>query len=127
MAGIVLVGATALTACSGKVDDAVDGVVDDATEFRNKAAACTEALGIVTSFDPEMLDPERLQQEAVRKADQVRELAGRVADADLRQSLFGVADGYVELKRREAEGLAGINDWLQRNADNLDRIRQICL
>ncbi|WP_092529743.1 hypothetical protein [Amycolatopsis arida] len=105
----------------------LNSAVDKADGAVGKASACSEALGIAASFNPQALDPQRVQEEAARKANRLQELAGQAADADLRQSLLAVADGYVELERRQTEGLANLTDWVRRNTENLDRLRQVCL
>ncbi|OZM73355.1 hypothetical protein CFN78_10955 [Amycolatopsis antarctica] len=106
--------------------DAINEAVDSAGNVKDKAGACAEALGL-TSFDPTSLDPEQLAAKAGEKAEQARQLGGRVAEQDLQQTLFGIADGYVELEQRQAKGIGTINEWVQRNAGNLDRLRQVCL
>lgn len=112
-----------VSACGEELDDVVEG----AGNLRDKAAACAEALGITVDFDPAALSPERLAEEAEVKAEQARELGNKVAEQDLRDTLFAVADGYAELKQKQAERAADFGEWLRRQAGNLDKLRQVCL
>ncbi|GAA5163196.1 MULTISPECIES: hypothetical protein [Amycolatopsis] len=102
-----------LAACAG-VGETVD-----------KAGVCAEALGL-SNLNPN-LDPEQLADQARQKATRLRELAGQVSDQDLKQNLFTLADSYVALEERKARGLGDLNDWVQRNADNLSALRAACL
>jgi hypothetical protein len=121
--GAVLAAVLPLAGCT----DEINSAIDQADGAANKASACTEALGIATSFNPEALDPQQLQEEAEQKANRLQELGNQAADAEVRNTLLDLADGYVELERRQAEGLDNINDWLQQNTENLERLRQVCL
>lgn len=120
---LLLASGGVLAACSNDVEN----VVDDAREVKDRATACTEALGIATSWRPADLDPDQLVDQAQQKAGQLRDVAERVGEDPLRESLFGLADLYVEVKRHEVDGLAGVNDWVQRNAEHLDDLRHLCL
>jgi hypothetical protein len=107
---LLIVPALVLTAC-----DQVNTTMD-------KASACSQALGL-TNLN---LDPTTLADEAGQKADQLRQLAQRVSDQDLKQNLFLLADSYVDLEKRKADGLAAINDWIQGNSGNFAKLRSIC-
>jgi hypothetical protein len=91
----------------------------------DKASACAEALGL-SNLNPN-LDPAQLAAQAQQKADRLRELANQVSDQDLKQNLVTIADSYVALEQRKAEGLSNVNDWVQRNAANLSALRAACL
>lgn len=110
----------ALTAGCGEVGETIEQV-DGATD---KASACSEALGIV-DLNPN-LDPEQAAAKAGEKAEQLRQLGNEVADQSVQESLFRLADGYVELEQRKADGLDNFNQWLQRNLTRLDQLRQAC-
>lgn len=109
-----------LAGCSeaAEVQDTVSGATD-------KASVCGEALGIV-DLNPNV-DPQKVRSEAADKAERLRGLASDVAERDVRQNLTALADGYVELEQRRVDRLAGFNQWLQRNLDNLDGLRRACL
>lgn len=98
---------------------------DQVGSTASKASACAEALGL-TDLNPN-LDPAQLAAQAQQKAARLRELADEVADQDLKQNLFTIADSYVELEERKAAGLRNVNDWVQRNAQNLSALRAVCL
>ncbi|MFD2417629.1 hypothetical protein [Amycolatopsis pigmentata] len=110
--GLVIVLATTLTACE-QVGSAGD-----------KASVCAEALGLA-NFDPQV-DPAELADEAAKKADRLRQLANQASDADLKQNLITIADSYVALEKRRAEDLGNLNDWIQRNAGNIAKLRSAC-
>lgn len=121
--GAVLAAVLPLAGCTDEINSAIDqadGAVD-------KASACTEALDIATSFNPDTLDPQQLQAEAEQKANRMQELANQVGNAEVQNTLRDIADGYVALESKQAESLDNLNDWLQQNAENLDRLRQVCL
>lgn len=122
VAASVLAVGLPLAGCS-EASQALEG----ASGALDKAAACSEALGIVTGFNPESLAPEQLQQQAGEKASQLRDLGNKVADASVQDALFAVADGYVELEQRQAEGVAKVNEWAQRNLGKINKLKQVCL
>jgi hypothetical protein len=101
------------------------GACDQVDSTASKTSACAEALGL-TNLNPN-LDPAQLAAQAQQKAARLRELANQVADQDLKQNLFTIADSYVALEQRKAAGLSNVNDWVQRNADNLSALRAACL
>lgn len=102
-----------LTAC-----DQVDSASD-------KASVCAEALGL-TNLNPNV-DPAELAAQAQDKANRLRELADRTADGTLKQNLTTIADSYVALEQRKAQRLGDVNEWVQRNADNIGALRAACL
>lgn len=113
-------GVVVLSGCSD-----VQSAVDEVGATADKASVCAEALGLV-NLNPNV-DLDTVQAEAGEKANQLRELANQVADRSVRDNLLALADGYVELERRQAEHLGNANDWIQRNLANLDRLRQACM
>ncbi|MBK1785049.1 hypothetical protein [Prauserella cavernicola] len=116
----VALGLLLLAGCS-EVNEAVDGV-NNAT---NKASVCGQALGIA-DLNPNV-DPEQVQANAEEKAGELRDLAGQVAEQDVKQTLGAMADGYLEFEQRKLDNLSAFNEWLQRNLENLDQLRQACL
>lgn len=129
VAGSVLALALPLAACSevGQALDTAGNAVDKAGNAVDKAQACSKALGIVTSFNPEALNPEQIQRQAGEKAQQLQDLGNQVADASVQDALFAVADGYVALEKRQAGQLENVNDWLQNNLDKIETLKQVCL
>ena len=105
--------------------DQVDSTVEQASNAKDKASACAEALGL-SNLNPN-LDPDELAAQAQQKADRLRALANQVADQDLKHNLFTIADSYVTLERRKLDHLGNLNDWLQQNATNLANLRAACL
>ncbi len=102
----------------------VGSAVDQAAVARDKAAVCAEALGIA-DLNP-LVDPERLQARAADKEPRLRELAGSVADQDLKRSLLTLADSYVEIQKERVDDLSVVAAWAKRNADHLDALRKAC-
>lgn len=98
---------------------------DEVGSAMDKASACGQALGLA-DLNPNV-DLSTLPQVAAEKADQLRQLAEKVADQDLKQNLVAMADAYVSLEKRKVDRLSDVNDWLQRNAANLDNLRKTCL
>ncbi|TNC22900.1 hypothetical protein [Amycolatopsis alkalitolerans] len=115
---IVHVLAAAVVALSLTACDQVGSASD-------KASACGEALGLA-NLNPN-LDPAQLAAQATDKANRLRELANKVSDSDLKQNLLTIADSYVSLEQRKAGGLSNLNDWVQRNADNVGKLKAACL
>lgn len=110
--GLVVVLATALTAC-----DQVGSAAD-------KASVCAEALGLA-NVDPRA-DPAELAEQAAQKADRLRQLANQVSDGDVKQSLLTIADSYVTLEKHRVDELGNLSDWIQHNAGNLGNLRSAC-
>lgn len=98
---------------------------DQVDETASKTSACAEALGL-SNLNPN-LDPAQFAAQAQEKADRLRELANEVSDQDLKQNLVTIADSYGALEERKANGLSNVNDWVQRNAENLSALRAACL
>ncbi|HET6499362.1 MAG TPA: hypothetical protein VFG87_01255 [Amycolatopsis sp.] len=98
---------------------------DQVSSATDKASACSQALGLA-NLNPNV-DPNQLASEAGQKADQLRQLADKVSDQDLKQNLITIADSYVALEKRKANDLGNINDWVQANADNISKLRAACL
>lgn len=122
VAGSVLALGLPLAACSE-----AQQALDTASGALDKAQACSKAIGIVTSFNPESLSPEQIQQQAGEKAKQLQQLGNKVADATVQDALFAVADGYVSLEKRQAETLNNVNDWVQQNLDKINKLKQVCI
>lgn len=119
-APVAALGLVLLAGCSevSEVHESVSGAAD-------KASICGQALGLV-NLNPNV-DAEKVQAEAADKAQRLRDLAGRVAEQDVKQNLTELADGYVELEQRRADRIGDFNEWLQKNLANLDELRQTCL
>lgn len=98
---------------------------DEVGSAMDKASACGQALGLA-DLNPNV-DLSTLPQVAAEKADQLRQLAEKVADQDLKQNLITMADAYVSLEKRKVDRLSDVNDWIQRNAANLANLRAVCL
>ncbi|PXY34336.1 hypothetical protein DI005_03860 [Prauserella sp. PE36] len=116
----VALGLLLLTGCS-EVNEAVDQV-NSAT---SKASVCSQALGIV-DLNPNV-DPQEVQARAEEKANQLQDLANQVAEQDVKQTLGAMADGYLELEQQKLDNMNAFNQWLQRNLNNLEQLRQACL
>ncbi|HEX2130507.1 MAG TPA: hypothetical protein VHH15_03040 [Actinophytocola sp.] len=115
----VLVVALLVAGCA-EVDEAVEQV-DTA---KDKAAVCAEALGLA-DLNP-LVDPERLRARAEDKERRFRELAADVADQDVKNSLIGLADSYVEVQKNRYEDLSIVARWAKRNTERLDALRKAC-
>ncbi|WP_158887637.1 hypothetical protein [Amycolatopsis anabasis] len=123
-----VVGLGFLLAGCAEVNNAVDqanNAVDQATSATNKVSACGEALGLA-NLNPAAA-PEKIKNEAQQKAERLRQLGNQVAEADVKQTLFTMADSYVELEKKRVDELANLSDWIKRNTENLDRLRRVCL
>jgi hypothetical protein len=116
---VVLAATLVLAGCS-EVNDAVDG----ATDFADKASVCAEALGLA-DLNP-LVDPERLKQRAEDKEQRLRELASDVADEDVKASLLGLADSYVQVQKERIEDAGVVARWVKRNTERLDALRKAC-
>ncbi|WP_369822244.1 hypothetical protein [Saccharomonospora sp. CUA-673] len=117
---VAAVGMMVLAGCSEAAE-----MHEDVTGAADKASVCGQALGIV-DLNPNV-DPEKVQAEAGEKAQQLRDLASDVADQDVKQNLTALADGYVEMEQRRVDRLGDFNQWVQRNLNNLEELRQACL
>lgn len=128
VAGSVLALGLPLAACSEAQQalDTADQALETASGAIDRAQACAKAIGIVTDFNPEQLNPEQIQQEAAQKAQQLQKLGNKVADASVQDALFAVADSYVALEKRQAQALDNVNDWLQQNLDKINKLKKVC-
>lgn len=115
----VVAGAVLLAGCAE-----VDSAVDEATAFTDKASVCAEALGLA-DLNP-LVDPERLRARAEDKEQRLRELAGNVADQDVKNSLITMADSYVQVQQERFEDLSVLGRWAQGNVERLDALRRAC-
>jgi hypothetical protein len=102
----------------------VDEAVDQVNTVKDKATVCTEALGLA-DLNP-LVDPERLRARAEDKERRFRELAQDVADQDVKNSLLGIADSYVEVQKNRYDDLSIVARWAKRNTERLDALRKAC-
>ncbi len=114
LSGLVLVGC-----------DEVNSAVEQVEATGDKAAVCAEALQIVDLSVN--VDPETVASGAEEKARQLQELAQRVADQSVQETLFDIANGYLELERKKIDHLSDFSAWLERNLGRLDELRRACL
>jgi hypothetical protein len=118
----VCVALAALLALSGCAE--VSSAVDEADAVADKASVCAEALGLA-DLNP-LVDQERLKQRAADKERRLRELAENVADEDVKASLLGLADSYVQVQKERLEDASVVARWVQRNTERLDALRKAC-
>ena len=118
-AGVVLTGVVLLAGCAE-----VGSAVDQASVAVDKAGVCAEALGIA-DLNP-LADPAKLKARAADKERRLRELAGSVADQDVKASLLSLADSYVEVQKERIEDATVIANWAKRNATRIDALRRAC-
>src|SRR5215217_8647977 len=103
----------------------VNAVVDQAGQVANKAGICGEALGI-GNINFNAVDPAKLRDQALEKAERLRKLGEQASDADLQQTLFKMADSYVSLQKEKVEQLGSLTDWIKRNSDNIGQLQKAC-
>ena len=96
----------------------------EAAETADRASACAQALGLA-NLNP-YASAEQVANQAQQKAGELRDLGNQVSDQTLQQNLFAIADSYVALEQRKSQGISDVNDWIQTNTANLDRLRQAC-
>lgn len=116
---VVLAAVLSLAAC-----EQVDSAVDEASSVADKASVCAEALGLA-DLNP-LVDKERLAQRAADKERRLRELAENVADEDVKASLLGLADSYLQVQKERLEDAGVVARWVKRNTERLDALRKAC-
>jgi hypothetical protein len=102
----------------------VESAVNQASAATDKATVCTEALGLA-DLNP-LVDPERVKERAADKERRLRELAGNVADGDVKNSLLSMADSYVEVQKERFDDMTVVASWAKRNTERLDALRRAC-
>jgi hypothetical protein len=102
----------------------VNSAVEQAGAVRDKASVCADALGLA-DLNP-LVDPEKLKARAADKERRLRELAGNVADQDVRSSLLTMADSYLEVQKERFDDLTVVAAWAKRNTAHLDALRRAC-
>jgi hypothetical protein len=102
----------------------VSEAVDDANVVADRASVCAEALGLA-DLNP-LVDEERLRQRAEDKERRLRELADDVADEDVKASLLGLADSYLQVQKERLDDAGVVARWVQRNTERLDDLRTAC-
>lgn len=102
----------------------VDSAVDEATAVTDRAQVCAEALGLA-DLNP-LVDSERLAARAEDKERRLRQLAQDVADEDVKASLLGLADSYVEVQKERLDDASVVARWVARNTERLDALRKAC-
>jgi len=114
-----LLGAGLLTATVSGCDS-----LDQASETLDRAQACATALQ-AASFTPNVADPQQSVEEARAKAEQLRELADRVADVNLQRELQEMADslGRLDLSALDATALA---EWTEQKVQQLQQLQRAC-
>lgn len=116
---VVLAAVLSLAAC-----EQVGSAVDEASAVADKASVCAEALGLA-DLNP-LVDSDRLAQRAADKERRLRELAESVADEDVKSSLLGLADSYLQVQKERLEDAGVVARWVKRNTERLDSLRKAC-
>jgi hypothetical protein len=116
---VALASALVVAGCSE-----VGEAVDEAGAVADRASVCAEALGLA-DLNP-LVDKERLQQRAEDKERRLRELAGNVADEDVKASLLGLADSYLQVQKERLDDAGVVARWVRRNTERLDALRVAC-
>jgi hypothetical protein len=117
--GLLMAAAMSLAGCAE-----VDSAVDQASEVKDRAAVCAEALGLA-DLNP-LADPQKLKERAADKERRLRALADNVSDQDVKRSLFTLADSYVEIQKERVDDLTVVANWARRNTERLDALRAAC-
>lgn len=104
--------------------DEVSGAVGDANDFADRASVCAEALGLA-DLNP-LVDQERLRERAEDKERRLRQLAEDVSDEDVKASLLGLADSYLQVQEERLEDAGVVARWVQNNTERLDALRRAC-
>jgi hypothetical protein len=116
---VALAAVLSLSAC-----EQVGSAVDEAGAVADKASVCGEALGLA-DLNP-LVDPDKLKQRAADKERRLRELAENVADEDVKASLLGMADSYLQVQKERLEDAGVVARWVKNNTDRLDALREAC-
>ncbi|HEX6351965.1 hypothetical protein [Actinophytocola sp.] len=116
------VGLASLLVLAGCAE--VNSAVDEAGAVADKASVCAEALGLA-DLNP-LVDQERLKQRAEDKERRLRELAEDVADEDVKASILGLADSYLQVQKERIEDAGVVAGWVKRNTERLDALRKAC-
>ncbi|MFC4855392.1 hypothetical protein [Actinophytocola glycyrrhizae] len=117
--GVVLATVLMVAGCAE-----VGEAVDDAGAVADRASVCAEALGLA-DLNP-LVDSERLKARAEDKERRLRELADDVADEDVKASLLGLADSYLQVQKERLDDAGVVARWVQRNTERLDNLRVAC-
>ena len=102
----------------------VDSAVDEAGAVADRASVCAEALGLA-DLNP-LVDKERLRARAEDKERRLRELAADVADEDVKASILGLADSYLQVQKERLDDAGVVAGWVKRNTERLDALRIAC-
>jgi hypothetical protein len=116
---VVLASVLVLAGC-----EEVGNAAEEANSFADKASVCAEALGLA-DLNP-LVDQEKLKQRAEDKEQRLRELANNVADEDVKASLLGLADSYLQVQKERLEDAGVVARWVKRNTERLDALRRAC-
>lgn len=104
--------------------DEVTSAIEGVQNTGDKAAVCADALQIIDLNVN--VDPEAVAAGAEEKAQQLQDLGQRVADQSVQETLFDIANGYLELERNKLDHLSNFSAWLENNLNRLDELRQAC-
>jgi hypothetical protein len=102
----------------------VGEAVDEAGAVADRASVCAEALGLA-DLNP-LVDQERLRARAEDKERRLRELAQDVADEDVKASILGLADSYLQVQKERLDDAGVVARWVRRNTERLDALRTAC-
>lgn len=116
---VALAAMLVLTGC-----EEVSEAADDVNAVADRASVCAEALGLA-DLNP-LIDQEKLKQRAEDKERRLRELAEDVADEDVKASLLGLADSYLQVQEERLEDAGVVARWVRRNTERLDALRKAC-
>jgi hypothetical protein len=98
--------------------------VDSASNSLANAEVCAKAVA-AAGYTPDLTNPTKSAQDARNRADQLRGLADRTADADLQRQLRAMADQLGSLHADDVSPSA-VATWTSRKATQLDQLRRAC-
>ncbi|HET9138439.1 bacteriophage spanin2 family protein [Actinophytocola sp.] len=108
-----------LTGC-----DSVREASDTVNRASDKVSICAEALRLA-GFNPDAADPEKAAEEAQRKAEELRDLAGATPDQALKDALNDMANKVGELREQNINPNE-IATWTQEKARTLETLTRAC-
>ena|GEM_PF-6625900 len=98
--------------------------LNQASNALSKAEVCARAVS-AAGYTPDLSDPTKSVRDAQERADQLRDLAGQTADANLQRELREMADQLGSLQPGDVDPAAAAG-WTSRKIDQLNQLQQAC-
>lgn len=98
--------------------------LNTASETLDKAEVCTQALQ-AAGFEPDLSNPDQTIADAKQRSEELRDLANKTTDAEVKQELNEMADKLGQLGPEDLDPATSVA-WAQDKLETYNRLQAAC-